>query len=108
MTTAPSETGQPVGSGSRRVPTWRQLHPGEDPRIEAQQFQRFREAPAWEKAAQLHRLNTAARRLALAGLRSRYPEATMQELRRRLADMLLGSELAERVYGPIASENRQE
>lgn len=39
--------------------------------------------------------------IALAGLRARHAGATDTELRRRLADILLGSELAERAYGPI-------
>ncbi|MEZ4518911.1 MAG: hypothetical protein R3C44_19530 [Chloroflexota bacterium] len=32
--------------------------------------------------------------MALAGLRHRHPEATQEELRRLLADLLLGPELA--------------
>lgn len=34
-----------------------------------------------------------------AGLRRRYPDASEHEIRRRLADLLLGEELAKRVYG---------
>jgi hypothetical protein len=44
-------------------------------------------------------LNASAQELALAGLRRRYPEATISELRRRLADLLLGEDLARKVYG---------
>ena len=40
------------------------------------------------------------RTLALSGLRTRHPEATSQELRRRLSDLLLGPDLAAQVYGP--------
>ena len=40
------------------------------------------------------------RRLALAGLRERFPEASPEELRRRLATVLLGPELATKVDGP--------
>jgi hypothetical protein len=36
----------------------------------------------------------------LSGLRQRYPQATPEELR-RLADLLLGPELAARAYGPL-------
>lgn len=39
--------------------------------------------------------------LALAGLRAQYPQATEAELRRRLASLLLGEELARRVYGDL-------
>jgi len=43
----------------------------------------------------------AVRDLAMVGLRERFPGASTQELQRRLADILLGKELALRVYGPI-------
>jgi len=36
--------------------------------------------------------------LALAGLRSQYPESSETELRRRLAGLLLGEEIAYKVY----------
>jgi hypothetical protein len=42
--------------------------------------------------------------LTLCGLRQRHPNATETELRRRLADLLLGPELAMRVYGPLQEE----
>jgi len=35
------------------------------------------------------------------GLRSRYPQASEGELRRRLAGLILGDELARKVYGEI-------
>jgi hypothetical protein len=46
-------------------------------------------------------LNASVRTLALAGLRSRYPQASEAELRRRLASLLLGDETARKVYGEI-------
>ena len=42
--------------------------------------------------------------LALAGLRQRYPDDTPDQRRRRMADLLLGPELAARVYGPSGEE----
>lgn len=39
--------------------------------------------------------------LAMSGLRERYPDASANELRRRLADIVLGKELALRAYGPF-------
>lgn len=39
-------------------------------------------------------------KLAMAGLRMRFPAAGPAGLRRRLATLLLGAELAEKVYGP--------
>ena len=47
----------------------------------------------------LAQLNASVRMLALAGLRSRYPQADEAELRRKLAGLLLGEELARKVYG---------
>ncbi len=46
-------------------------------------------------------LNASTKSIALSGLRNRHPRASQAELRRRLADLLLGEELARRVYGEI-------
>jgi Arc/MetJ family transcription regulator len=53
-------------------------------------------------------MNQAVRTLALSGLRERYPEATPKELRRRLADLLLGEDLAARAYGPLEAVEQEE
>lgn len=45
--------------------------------------------------------NHTARLLALAGLRDRYPDDPPERLHRRLFDLVLGPELAERAYGPL-------
>ena len=58
------------------------------------------EAPAWRKLRALGQLNAMAKALALSGLRELYSQATEAELRRRLADRVLGKELAAEVYGP--------
>ncbi len=42
-----------------------------------------------------------SRDLALAGLRSRHPEAGDPEIRRRYLGLTLGEELATRIYGPL-------
>ena len=49
----------------------------------------------------LARLNASAHAVALSGLRSRFPQASQGELRRRLAGLLLGDELAGKVYGEL-------
>jgi hypothetical protein len=69
------------------------------PKMEALQIKLLREAPPWRKMEMLVSLNAAARKLALAGLHRRYPGASPAELRRRLADLLLGEDLARKVYG---------
>jgi hypothetical protein len=71
------------------------------PSMEALQLRLLRTAAPARKMELLAQLNAAARRLALSGLRSRYPQASETELRRRLADLLLGKELARKVYGEI-------
>ncbi len=45
--------------------------------------------------------NQTARELALAGLRERFPNDDPARLRRRLADLWLGPELAAKAYGPL-------
>ena len=76
-------------------------HSDTTPEIERVLFERLREMPAWRKLDMVAQLNRTARELALSGLRQRYPHAGPQEIRRRLADLLLGAELAKRVYGPL-------
>jgi len=74
-----------------------------DTRPEATQLQLklLREASPARKLALLGQMNETVRVLALAGLKTRYPDETPEQLRRRLADLLLGPELALKVYGPL-------
>lgn len=76
------------------------------PDMEALQIQLWRRASPVRKMNMLAQLNAAARLLALTGLRARYPQAGPAELRRRLADLLLGEELARKVYGEINDAER--
>ena len=71
------------------------------PKVEALQIEFWRQASPTRKMQILAQLNTSARTLALAGLRTRYPKASDAELRRRLAGLLLGEELARKVYGEL-------
>jgi len=77
------------------------LFPDTRPEAEAVLLDLLRQAPPWRKLHMVAELNRAVRTLALSGLRARYPEASPEELRRRLADILLGPELAEKAYGPL-------
>ena len=45
--------------------------------------------------------NRTTRLLALTGLRERHPGESPARLRRRLADLWLGPELAAKAYGPL-------
>ena len=59
-----------------------------------------RSMPSWRRFRLLNDLIVTGRKLAVAGLRERFPGASQRELHRRLATLLLGSELANKVYGP--------
>ena len=65
----------------------------------AVQIALLRRTPAWRKLELVGQLNAAVQALLLSGLRQRNPQATPEELRRLLADLLLGPELAGRAYG---------
>jgi hypothetical protein len=67
------------------------------PAAERLQIELMRQAPAWRKAYLAGQMTESVRLLALSGLRQRHPEATPAELRRLLADLWLGPELAARV-----------
>jgi hypothetical protein len=74
------------------------------PEVERLQIERLRQMPPWRKMALVAEMNATVQALALAGLRQRYPDDSPSQRRRRLADLLLGPELAARVYGPLLEE----
>ncbi len=80
------------------------LSPDTAPEIERLQIQHLRRMPAWRKLNLVGEMNRTVQALALAGLRQRYPDDTQEQRRRRLAALLLGSELATRAYGPAPEE----
>jgi hypothetical protein len=75
-----------------------------DPTAEQVLIDLLRHASPARKLGMLGQMNAAARRLALQGLRARHPGASEEQLRRYLADLLLGPELAARAYGPLPVE----
>jgi hypothetical protein len=74
------------------------------PEIECIQIERLRQMPVWRKLELAAEMGRAVRRLALAGLRQRYPDDTPAQRRRRLADLMLGAELAAHIYGPLPDD----
>ena len=78
------------------------LYSDTHPKVEALQIALWRQASPTKKMHMLAQLNAFARLLALAGLRARYRQATEAELRRKLAELLLGEELAGKVCGETA------
>jgi len=63
----------------------------------------LRGASPARKMAMLLDANRTVRTLALTGLRERHPNDSPARLRRRLADLWLGPELAAKAYGPLPS-----
>lgn len=51
-----------------------------------------------EKISFVEGLNEMMRAMAVSGLKERHPEATPQQIHRMLADLMLGPELAQKVY----------
>lgn len=60
----------------------------------------LRRAPAWRRLQLADRMSATVRELCLSGVRSRHPLASEAEVRRRFADIHLGTELAAKAYGP--------
>ncbi|HEY5903576.1 MAG TPA: hypothetical protein VIU39_13560 [Anaerolineales bacterium] len=74
------------------------LFPDTDPRAEQVQMEIIRRMPSWKKFAMVDDLNETVKALAISGIKARHPEATPGQIRRMLADLMLGEELAARVY----------
>jgi hypothetical protein len=54
--------------------------------------------PAWKKISMVNDLNETVKTLAISGIKERHPNATPQEIHRMLAELMLGAELARKVY----------
>lgn len=68
------------------------------PKMEALQIQVIRRMSAWKKISIVDDLNETVKAMAVSGIRQRHPNATPQEIRRMLAGLMLGEELARKVY----------
>jgi hypothetical protein len=68
-----------------------------DPRIEKIQIEMFRQVSPARKMRMVAQMNYTVRTFMMAGLKRRNPEATPETLRRMLAGLLLGDELARKV-----------
>ena len=74
------------------------------PEAERVLIELWRRASPARKMGMILSANRTARVLALTGLRERYPHESPARLRRRLADLWLGPELAAKAYGPLPPE----
>jgi hypothetical protein len=75
------------------------LSPDTSPEAQLVQFELLRRAPVWKRLALTCELIQATRKLMLSDLRRRYPQASEDELRRRLIARLLARDEVIRVYG---------
>ena len=73
------------------------------PDIERLQIERWRQMSPADKAAIVTGLTQAVYDLARAGIRQRYPGASMREQFLRLAMVTLGPDLARKVYPEVAT-----
>ncbi len=68
------------------------------PKIEQMQIEFIRRMPAWKKFAIIDGLNQTVKTLAVSGIKQRHPSATPEQIQRMLAELMLGVELARKVY----------
>jgi hypothetical protein len=69
-----------------------------DPIIENLQIELIRSMPPWKKFAIWNDLNKTVRLFALSGIKDRFPEAPPEQLKRLLAERILGPEIVKKVY----------
>ncbi|MBC7911670.1 MAG: hypothetical protein H7Y30_14285 [Pyrinomonadaceae bacterium] len=62
-------------------------------------FQMMRQVPVWKRLALTCEMIQATRKLMLADLRRHFPQASEEELRRRLIARLLSPDEVRRAYG---------
>lgn len=68
------------------------------PKMEALQIEFIRRMPTWKKIAVVDSLNETVKTLAISGIRERHPDATPYQIHRMLAELMLGVDLAQKVY----------
>lgn len=78
------------------------------PEIEARMVEAWRAMTPNEKFSQVFAMRETVMAMAMAGLRSRHPEESDARLRRRLAAILVGEDLANRAYGPLEASDESE
>lgn len=68
------------------------------PKMEALQIELIRRMPSWKKFSVLDGLNETVKLMAITGIKQRNPGATPEQIHRMLAELMLGKELARKVY----------
>ena len=69
-----------------------------DPKIEQIQIELLRKVSPTRKFEMVAQMNNTVRTFMFAGLKRRNPEATPEMLRRMFAELLLGEDLARKVF----------
>ena len=77
----------------------RTLSADTSPRAEKIQIEIIRRMPSWKRLAVVDDLNETVKAFAISGLKQRHPEASPGQIRHKLAELILGEELANKVYG---------
>jgi len=75
------------------------LSPDTTPEAQEKQFELLRRMPVWKRLALTCELIQASRKLMLADLHRRFPQASEEELRRKLIARLLTRDEVIRAYG---------
>jgi len=68
------------------------------PKIERMQIEFIRRMPAWKKFSIVDGLNETVKIMATTGIKQRNPSATPEQIHHMLAALMLGEELARKVY----------
>lgn len=68
------------------------------PDMEALYIQFIRRMPVWKKMSIVDGLNETVKTLAISGIKQRHPTATPEQIHRMPAEIMLGAELARKVY----------
>ena len=74
------------------------------PEMRRVQVELYRGMPEAEKVRRVFETYGAGRRLAMAGIRIRHPEASEEEVRRQWARHHLGADLFDAAYGALSRE----
>lgn len=103
--------GAPVLTDEGRRPYNRDVDPqplalDTTPEIEQRQVEAWRRMRPAEKLALVLQMSANVRQLALAGVRRRHPGASEREQQLRLAQVILGDELARAAYPEIDTLDR--
>ena len=75
------------------------LYPDTSLKMEQMHIGLIRRMPSWKKFAIVDDLTETVKAFATCGIKQRHPDATPMQVQRFLADLMLGTELASKVYG---------